>query len=92
MVGLNGQMVTLIGSHPDPTAQVLSHWQQGSLGLLKSILGQLDRWDIVNDTENMIGEKQCSVFIDLPRYISGLRMKLSIMSEYRDNDKNDFLN
>lgn len=52
LTGVTSQMVTLIGSKPDPTAQVLSQWRQGSLGLLKSYLGQLDRWDVVNDTEN----------------------------------------
>ncbi|KAJ4435002.1 hypothetical protein ANN_23574 [Periplaneta americana] len=52
LTGMNNQMVILIGSKPDPTAQVLSQWRQGSIGLLKSYLGQLDRWDVVDDTEN----------------------------------------
>lgn len=54
LAGFSGQMVALIGSKPDPTAQVLNQWRQGSVGLLRSILGQLDRWDIVNDTQNMM--------------------------------------
>lgn len=64
LAGLSGQMVALIGSKPDPTAQVLSQWQQGSLGLLRSILGQLDRWDVVDDTQNAMGEKLPSLYID----------------------------
>lgn len=81
MVGLDGQVVVLIGSQPDPTAQVLSHWRQGSLGLLRSILGQLDRWDVVTDTESMIGEKLLSVFIDSSSFISSLNTKISIMNQ-----------
>lgn len=54
LAGLNGQMVALIGSKSDPTAQVLSQWRQGSLSILRSILGQLDRWDVVDDTEDMM--------------------------------------
>jgi hypothetical protein len=57
LVGLSGQMVALIGSKPDPTAHVLSHWRQGSLGVLRSILDQLDRWDVVDDTEDMMSER-----------------------------------
>jgi hypothetical protein len=57
LVGLSGQMVALIESKSDPTAQVLSQWRQGSLGVLSSILGQLDRWDVVDDTEDMMSER-----------------------------------
>jgi hypothetical protein len=55
-------MVALIGSKSDPTAQVLSQWRQGSLGILRSILGQLDRWDVVDDTEDMMSERLSSYF------------------------------
>jgi Death domain. len=65
LVGLSGQMVALIGVKSDPTAQVLSHWRQGSLGILRSILGQLDRWDVVDDTEDMMSERQFYTFIKI---------------------------
>jgi hypothetical protein len=64
LTGLSGQMVALIGSKPDPTAQVLGQWRQGTLGLLRSVLGQLDRWDVVDDTQNAMGEKLPSLCID----------------------------
>jgi hypothetical protein len=76
-------MVALIGSKPDPTAQVLSQWRQGSVGLLRSILGQLDRWDIVNDTQNVMGEKLPSMYIDSSSYIFSLRTKVFNMNQYR---------
>jgi hypothetical protein len=65
-------MMVLIGSKPDPTAQVLTQWRQGSLGHLKSSLGQLDRWDVVEDTEIMMGKKLSLVFID-SSYICSFR-------------------
>lgn len=83
MAGFSGQMVALIGSKPDPTAQVLSQWRQGSVGLLRSILGQLDRWDIVNDTQNVMGEKLPSMYIGSSSYIFGPRTKVFSMNQYR---------
>jgi hypothetical protein len=64
LAGFSGQMVALIGSKHDPTAQVLSRWQKGSVGLLRSVLGQLDRWDVVNDTQDAMGEELPSLYID----------------------------
>jgi hypothetical protein len=57
LVGLSGQLVALIGSKSDPTAQVLSQWRQGSLDILRTFLGQLDRWDVVDDTEDMMSKR-----------------------------------
>jgi hypothetical protein len=62
LVGLSGHVVALIGSKSDPTARVLSQWRQGSLGILRSILGQLDRWDVVDDTEDMMSKRLSSYF------------------------------
>lgn len=56
LVGLTGQMVQLLSTKADPTWQVLSQWKEGSLGHLTSILGQLDRWDVVDDTAEYMVE------------------------------------
>ena len=55
LVGLTGEMVVLICTKPDPTAQVLTQWKQGTVGQLTTFLGRLDRWDVVDDTEELIG-------------------------------------
>ncbi|XP_049942704.1 myeloid differentiation primary response protein MyD88 [Schistocerca serialis cubense] len=51
LVGLHGEKIPQVSSNPNPTEQVLKQWQENSIGLLQKYLGELDRWDIVDDTE-----------------------------------------
>ncbi|PSN51656.1 hypothetical protein C0J52_09614 [Blattella germanica] len=54
LVGLPGEMVVLLSTKSDPTTNVMYQWKDGTLGLLTSFLGQLDRWDVVDDTSHLM--------------------------------------
>lgn len=54
LVGLSGEKLPLVKSSQNPTEQLLNFWNDSSLGLLQTFLRQLDRWDIVDDTEDLI--------------------------------------
>lgn len=57
-VGLNSEHIQ---SKADPMKEVLDLWrlkrkQQATIGQLQNILGNIDRWDVVDDTSDFFGE------------------------------------
>ncbi|XP_046389682.1 myeloid differentiation primary response protein MyD88 isoform X2 [Ischnura elegans] len=58
LAGLDGNITMGLGCKTDPTSEVLKMWISksgvASIGLLKSFLGEMDRWDVVDDTSSMM--------------------------------------
>ncbi|XP_067010925.2 myeloid differentiation primary response protein MyD88 isoform X3 [Anabrus simplex] len=54
LTGLSQDSVLAAAWSADPTEKVLSMWEEGTLGLLQDYLGQLDRWDVFDDTVQMM--------------------------------------
>lgn len=60
LIGLKAEKIPVIACDSDPSARVISIWQkqENSLGTIKQLqdfLGELDRFDIVDDIADMIG-------------------------------------
>ncbi|XP_067010924.2 myeloid differentiation primary response protein MyD88 isoform X2 [Anabrus simplex] len=56
LTGLSQDSVLAAAWSADPTEKVLSMWEEGTLGLLQDYLGQLDRWDVFDDTVQMMDD------------------------------------
>ncbi|XP_060813063.1 myeloid differentiation primary response protein MyD88 [Bombus pascuorum] len=61
---LGGEIIPLLTSHPDPTAYILTAWQQQKKDItlkdLQTVLEEIERWDILDDTSKLFekdGEK-----------------------------------
>ncbi|XP_050577281.1 myeloid differentiation primary response protein MyD88 [Bombus affinis] len=54
---LSGEIIPLLTSHPDPTAYILTVWQQQrkdiTLKDLQTVLEEIERWDILDDTSKL---------------------------------------
>lgn len=64
---LGGEILPLLTSHSDPSAYILSTWQQKHKEItikdLQEALEEIDRWDIVDDTLEFFGLYiQCVIF------------------------------
>lgn len=61
LVGLKFEEIPVLAFDTDPTSRILHLWQKQSTSLctikqLQTFLEELDRYDIVNDTAEMIGQ------------------------------------
>lgn len=61
LIGLKSEEIPVLAFDTDPTARILHLWHKQSKSLctikqLQTYLEQLDRYDIVHDTAEMIGE------------------------------------
>ncbi|XP_063234809.1 myeloid differentiation primary response protein MyD88 isoform X2 [Bacillus rossius redtenbacheri] len=56
LAGLGGQLMPLLRASADSTGDVLSRWQDGTAGRLVAALGRLDRWDVVDDSAQLMAK------------------------------------
>lgn len=76
LIGLKAEKIPVIACDSDPSARVISIWQkqENSLGTIKQLqdfLGELDRFDIVDDIADMI-VKDILYFINEPEKIKSV--------------------
>lgn len=57
---VKSELITFLAERADPTKELLEHWaKQGSackLSDLQTFLGQIDRWDVIDDTNESFRE------------------------------------